>query len=68
MACQCGTTATAEHGADAAHSGCGCGTGADPDGSGCECGTTPAATEEASLARIVMELDKRVRRLESSAR
>jgi hypothetical protein len=80
MACQCGTaaggTSQAEHAKRAdvacgcgssstAEGGCGCGTTSTPEG-GCGCGT-PAATEDmdvAALARLVKDLDQRVRELE----
>lgn len=62
MPCQCGTTATADTEAGL-HSGCDCGT---ESGARCECGSTPAASDHtASLERVVMELDKRVRKLEA---
>jgi hypothetical protein len=65
MPCQCGSTATAAGAADATFGECGCAT--DPEGA-CECGSgapTPSDRER-SLERIVMELDKRVRRLEGA--
>ena len=62
MACQCATTGDAP-GADAAYGGCECGMGADAE-AGCGCGSAPAPTPT-SLERLVMELDKRVRRLEA---
>ena len=62
MPCQCGTVEAGAPGADAA-GGCDCGTGSD---AGCGCGTTPSPSDyETSLERVVMELDKRVRRLEA---
>jgi hypothetical protein len=63
MPCQCGTTASGATSVDAEYSGCGCATE-----SGCDCGsgTPPPSDHETSLERIVMELDKRVRRLEAS--
>ena len=66
MPCQCGTQATAENAADATFGGCACGT-ADPDGGACECGSAPTPSDrERSLERVVMELDKRVRKLKAS--
>lgn len=63
MPCQCATTTTGASDAEITYGGCDCGTETAGD---CECGT--AATHpgrERSLERIVMELDKRVRRLEA---
>jgi hypothetical protein len=61
MPCQCTTHATA----DTSLGGCQC---ASESASGCECGTEALTRtdQESSLERIVMELDKRVRRLEAS--
>ena len=73
MPCQCGTTAALTDEPNATAAGCGCGSGADPDAgsgttSGCACasGTPSTSDREASLERVVMELDKRVRKLEAS--
>ena len=64
MPCQCGTTATAANEAESAYSGCGCAT---ESNASCECASPPAASDaETSLERVVMELDKRVRKLEAS--
>lgn len=63
MPCQCGTTVTAATDAETTYGGCECAT---ETAAGCECGS--AATHpgrESSLERIVMDLDKRVRRLEA---
>jgi len=54
---------------------CGCSTGAPradvPAGSACECGCTtsgsPEALDVAALARLVQQLDQRVRELETSS-
>ncbi len=65
MACQCSTTAaTTEPEGFGASAGCGCDTA-----SGCDCGTdAPQALSdrELKLERIVMDLDKRLRRVEST--
>ena len=63
MPCQCGTTADASSVAEGIQSGCGCET---ESGNGCGCGDGPAPEAANSLERVVMELDKRVRKLESS--
>ena len=62
MPCQCGTEALAER-PQATVSGCGC----EAD-SGCACGSgAPAPSDrELKLERLVMDLDKRLRRLESA--
>lgn len=64
MPCQCGATATVGSD-DTLSSSCECGT----EGAGaCECGggsPTPSDHEK-SLERVVMELDKRVRKLEAT--
>ena len=70
MPCQCGSTATAANPADATYGGCECGTDTGSSES-CECGSTPtpsdrATDRERSLERVVMELDRRVRKLEAS--
>ena len=63
MPCQCGTTANAD--AEPDQSGCGCAT--EPAvGCGCAGGVATPSDQESSLERVVMELDKRVRRLETS--
>lgn len=64
MPCQCATTATADTEAGL-HSGCDCGT---ESGGSCECASgAPTPSDHAtSLERVVMELDKRVRKLEAS--
>lgn len=60
MPCQCGSTTTAD--VDTTPSGCGCET---ESGTGCGCGSGPAASErDTKLERVVMELDKRLRKLE----
>ena len=63
MPCQCGTTSAASSVAEGTHSGCGCET---ESGARCGCGDGPSPEAEAtnSLERVVMELDKRVRKLE----
>lgn len=62
MPCQCGTTATAD--IDSVQSGCGCET---ESSGGCGCGSSPDPSDhEKNLERVVMELDKRVRKLEGS--
>ena len=65
MPCQCGTTAASDSGFDTAQGGCECGTGSD---AGCECGSgSPTPSDIATnLERVVMELDKRVRKLEAN--
>ena len=65
MPCQCGSTVVAEREAAGLHGECACATGS--EGS-CECasGSPTPSDHAASLERIVMELDKRVRRLEAS--
>ncbi len=61
MPCQCGIPTVVSNTAVA--SGCECATDST---SACECGSgAPTSLEGASLERIVMELDKRVRRLEA---
>ena len=63
MPCQCGTTAVAGGtGSETAHSGCDCGNGS---GSACDCGTPTPSDVATNLERYVMELDKRVRKLEA---
>ena len=60
MPCSCGTAGGLDAGESTA-AGCGC----DTD-SGCDCGSSaPGAKTERSLERVVMELDMRVRKLES---
>jgi hypothetical protein len=61
MPCQCGTTATVASDADITYSACEC---AAESEAGCECGT--GAPPDSSLERLVMELDKRVRKLEAN--
>ena len=65
MPCQCGTTATADTEAGLAQGACECAT---DTGASCECGGgVPTPSDHApSLERLVMELDKRVRRLEAT--
>ena len=65
MPCQCGTTSDASNVAEGIQSGCGCET---ESGNGCGCGDgpSPEARATSSLERVVMELDKRVRKLEGS--
>lgn len=65
MPCQCNAEALAHEGAQA----CECGRGPDSEGA-CECGGgTPTPSDRGtSLERVVMELDKRLRALESSVR
>ena len=65
MPCQCGTTSDASSVAEGIQSGCGCET---ESGNGCACGDgpSPEAAATSSLERVVMELDKRVRKLEAS--
>ena len=63
MPCQCGTAAVAGGTeTETAHGGCDCGSGS---GSGCDCGTPTASDVSTNLERYVMELDKRVRKLEA---
>ena len=65
MPCQCGTAAVAGGTeTETAHSGCDCGSGSD---AGCDCGNGATATSDVAtnLERYVMELDKRVRKLEA---
>ena len=65
MPCQCGTAGGVGSDAVAATlDGCGCET---ESAAGCECGSggSPPAARETSLERLVMELDKRVRKLEA---
>ncbi len=65
MPCQCASTGFAADHADTAAGGCGCAT--EPAES-CGCGSDGAPTpsdHERSLERVVMELDKRVRKLEA---
>lgn len=63
MPCQC-ETATVGHESEMAHSGCECATDSTV---GCQCGSgAPIPPQGASLERIVMDLDKRVRKLESN--
>lgn len=60
MPCQCSTAQAT----DTTHEGCGCTT--DPEGA-CDCGSTPTPSDrERTLEQVVMELDKRVRRLEAA--
>ncbi len=63
MPCQCATTATLADETRASVSGCGCETD-----SGCACGTDASALSERELKleRLVMDLDKRLRRLEAA--
>jgi hypothetical protein len=63
MPCQCSTAATVTD-VDATSSGCGCAT---ESVHACGCGDTPTAADRPqSLERVVMELDKRLRKLEAS--
>jgi hypothetical protein len=61
MPCSCGTAGGLDAG-ESTTAGCGCDTG-----SACDCGSPEAKTggREVSLERVVMELDMRVRKLES---
>jgi len=63
MPCQCGTTNDASSVAEGIQSGCGCET---ESGATCGCGDGPAPAAANNLERVVMELDKRVRKLEAS--
>jgi hypothetical protein len=65
MPCQCGANATADTAAGTMVSECGCAT--DPDGT-CDCGSgVPTPSDHGrSLEQVVMELDKRLRRLEAA--
>ena len=65
MPCQCATTSDASSVAEGIQSGCGCET---ESGASCGCGDgpSPEAVAANSLERVVMELDKRVRKLEAS--
>lgn len=64
MPCQCGATATTGATDDPSFTGCECGT---ESGGNCECGggSPQPSDRETSLERVVMELDKRVRKLEA---
>ncbi len=64
MPCQCGSAeGTDINHADDAHAGCEC---AAESASGCACGSgAPTVDRETSLERVVMELDKRLRKLEA---
>ena len=63
MPCQCSTTAFAE--ADTMTQGCACATES-ADGCGCADDGAPTPSDHArSLERVVMDLDKRLRRLEA---
>ncbi len=67
MPCQCGTTTTVAADGDTIDSECGCATGSTSESTcGCGGGAPSASDQGTSLERVVMELDKRVRRLESS--
>lgn len=64
MPCQC---ATIDPQTGAQQAGCDCGSGST---TGCDCGTTASAgteTLEGNIERFVLELDKRVRKLEANA-
>lgn len=63
MPCQCGTTSAASSVAESTQSGCGCET---ESGASCGCGDGPSPEAASSLERLVMELDKRVRKLEAA--
>jgi len=63
MPCQCGTTAEASGVAEGIQSGCGCET---ESGATCGCGDGPSPEAATNLERVVMELDKRVRKLEGA--
>ena len=63
MPCQCATTSDASSVAEGIQSGCGCET---ESGASCGCGDGPSPEAATSLERVVMELDKRVRKLESA--
>ena len=65
MPCQCESPATVASHADTADRACECAT---ESASGCECGSgAPTHSDrESSLERVVMDLDKRVRKLEAS--
>lgn len=63
MPCQCTTTSADSGVAEGAHSGCGCET---ESGATCGCGDGPSPEAANSLERVVMELDKRVRKLEGA--
>ncbi len=66
MPCQCGTTANVATDADTiVDSGCGCATESTST-CGCGSGAPIPSDRENSLERVVMELDKRVRKLETS--
>jgi len=65
MPCQCGSTTAGASGVDSGS--CECASGS-PSEAGCGCGSTASATpsdRDESLARVVMELDRRVRSLEA---
>ncbi len=62
MPCQCGNTTVAKQ-PDAPPSGCDCATDSTER---CQCATgTPTPSESASLERVVMDLEKRVLKLEA---
>jgi hypothetical protein len=65
MPCQCATTTTVANEADITSGACECAT---ESTGGCECGSgTPTPSDrQSSLERVVMELDKRVRKLEAN--
>ena len=66
MPCQCSTAAIAASETDAMRGGCECGT---ESSEACGCGSdgTPTPSDAGrSLERVVMELDKRLRRLEAT--
>lgn len=64
MPCQCETTANVASDDDTTYSGCRCAT---QSATGCQCVSPPTPSDrESNLAQVVMELDKRVRKLEAS--
>ena len=65
MPCQCGSTVVAEREAAGLHGECACATGSEAS-CGCGNGGAEPSDHAPSLERLVMELDKRVRRLEAS--
>ena len=64
MPCQCATTTSPANAAELVDDGCQC--ASHPD-SACECGTSAPTPSDRhrSLERLVMDLDKRLRRLEA---
>ncbi len=66
MPCQCAATATDVTDPSAVLSACECETESTSAGCGCGGGGPEPSDYETSLERVVMELDKRVRKLEAT--